>query len=513
MATEMRPAVKFIPIFLIVALLFGGAYYWNKSSGGALSSKLAPKSKSGVVPKGIFGGSKKDDGVIKVGVVTWGGYAGGQYFNGGFAASEASRYFKEYGIKVQFILLDDFDASRAAWKANEVNLLWSTIDAFPTEVGGLAEYNPKVVFQADWSRGGDAIVVKSGINTANDLLGKKIAVAFGTPSHTFLLYMLDASGLSSTDVEIISVKSAVDAANMFRSNGCDAAVVWAPDDEDCVTQVQGAKILMNTKKAQYIIADIFYAKAEWIASHQKELNALVEGWMIGAGEINSSDVAKRKAASILAAGLGQPEDFCYNAINNTRLCTAGDNRRFFGITSWTGVTGERLYNKMTKVYRAINFITGQVPAFDAVVNTSAILALSPDLANQAPEGEVTYRAADAVKAKVVATKSVTINFASGSAVLEVNARTVIDFKIVDLIQMSTNMLRIEGNTDNVGSEAMNVQLSKKRAQAIASYLTTKYQVPASRIQSVGNGPNKPVGDNTTEEGREKNRRVDVILLD
>ena len=52
--------------------------------------------------------------------------------------------------------------------------------------------------------------------------------------------------------------------------------------------------------------------------------------MIGASEINNSETSKRKAAKILTDGLGMPED-CYDAINNVRLTTHGDNKDFFGL--------------------------------------------------------------------------------------------------------------------------------------------------------------------------------------
>jgi len=60
---------------------------------------------------------------IRVGVVTWGGYAGGEYFNRGFKPNGDSRYLKEYGFNVEFKVLDDFNASRDAWKSDKVDLL------------------------------------------------------------------------------------------------------------------------------------------------------------------------------------------------------------------------------------------------------------------------------------------------------------------------------------------------------------------------------------------------------
>ena len=188
--------------------------------------------------------SSSDGDVIKIGVVTWGGYAGGQYFNEGFKANSKSRFYKDYGFKVEFKVLDDFNASRSAWKAGEVDLLWATIDAFTTEAGGLwNEFEPQVIFQADWSRGGDAVVVRRGINKVSDLKGKKIAFAEMTPSHTFLLWLLEAGNMNPNDIQAVKVASAIDAADLFKKGQVDAAVVWSPDDADCVAKVTGSKIL------------------------------------------------------------------------------------------------------------------------------------------------------------------------------------------------------------------------------------------------------------------------------
>ena len=88
--------------------------------------------------------TKGSSDVINIGVVTWGGYAGGQYFNEGFQANTNSRYYKEYGFKVNFEVLDDFDASREAFKNGNIDLLWATIDALPTEMEGLGNFDPRL---------------------------------------------------------------------------------------------------------------------------------------------------------------------------------------------------------------------------------------------------------------------------------------------------------------------------------------------------------------------------------
>ena len=80
---------------------------------------------------------------------------------------------KNMDIDVEFVLNDDVDASLNAWKAGDIDLHWYTIDAFPTILDGLKDYDPVALWQADWSRGGDAIVARRGINSVGDLRGQR----------------------------------------------------------------------------------------------------------------------------------------------------------------------------------------------------------------------------------------------------------------------------------------------------------------------------------------------------
>jgi len=69
---------------------------------------------------------------------------------------------------------------------------------------------------------------------------------------------------------------------------------------------------------------------------------------------------------------------------------------------------------------------------------------------------------------------------------------------------------IVGHTDNVGTPASNMELSKQRAAAVVNALVTKYQIATNRLDSAGVGPFSPVATNRTEEGRAKNRRVELV---
>jgi outer membrane protein OmpA-like peptidoglycan-associated protein len=71
-------------------------------------------------------------------------------------------------------------------------------------------------------------------------------------------------------------------------------------------------------------------------------------------------------------------------------------------------------------------------------------------------------------------------------------------------------LAVEGNTDSVGTESFNQQLSQQRAEGVRTYLTQQ-GVPESSTTAAGFGKNRPISSNDTSEGRQQNRRVELIV--
>lgn len=73
-------------------------------------------------------------------------------------------------------------------------------------------------------------------------------------------------------------------------------------------------------------------------------------------------------------------------------------------------------------------------------------------------------------------------------------------------------IRIEGHTDSTGNPQSNMVLSEKRAAAVKAYLETKHKIDGNRMEIQGFGDTKPVSDNSTPEGRQANRRVELVKL-
>ena len=84
-------------------------------------------------------------------------------------------------------------------------------------------------------------------------------------------------------------------------------------------------------------------------------------------------------------------------------------------------------------------------------------------------------------------------------------------EIAKLLQDHADLkLYVVGHTDNQGAFDMNMDLSRRRGDAVVKVLTDKYSVAPARLRSAGDGPTSPVASNDTEDGRSKNRRVELV---
>ncbi|TMB25939.1 MAG: OmpA family protein [Deltaproteobacteria bacterium] len=105
-----------------------------------------------------------------------------------------------------------------------------------------------------------------------------------------------------------------------------------------------------------------------------------------------------------------------------------------------------------------------------------------------------------------------INFDTGKATITPDSAATLQ-QIAELLSRNTGWkLRIEGHTDDVGHAKDNLVLSRKRAEAVRDWLVAKAKVAAARLETKGLGDTKPVAGNDTDDGRAKNRRVELVKL-
>lgn len=104
-----------------------------------------------------------------------------------------------------------------------------------------------------------------------------------------------------------------------------------------------------------------------------------------------------------------------------------------------------------------------------------------------------------------------IEFESGKATLTASGKTILDQMSVALLKLKDSKVEVIGHTDNAGSRAGNLSLSQARADAVKAYVASRGVAPDA-IAVSGEGPDRPVADNRTVDGRARNRRIEFRVL-
>jgi NitT/TauT family transport system substrate-binding protein len=443
--------------------------------------------------------------------------------NDGLEPNENSELYKKYGLKVQIKKIDVSEDVRNALQSGAIDLAYCTVDAFPTAMGSqskLLESNVEVIMEVNQSHGADAIVARKGITKVSDLKGKTVAYAVGTASHTLLINTLETEGLTMKDITSKEVTDGIEAANAFKAGAVDAAAVWSPDDRDIVKEVQGSSILISTAVATGIIKDGLIAKREVAEKKYEDILKFMNAWLDANGRANSDKGYKEDALKAFAKAFDFPEDVALASGEGIYFSTINDNINFFELNpTFTGITGEKMYQRMAVKYTEAGLAKG-VAAWRSVSNPKFVEELQKNQTFVSSASQKAYKgrqfevATAAVKTQAAqASKVVSIEFPSNSAALDDDDKSVIEREIKDLAQAFEGAyLRVEGNTDNTGSTATNEKLSLERAKAVVRYLVNEYKFDENKFIVVGNGPNKPVADNSTEEGKAQNRRTEFQFI-
>lgn len=465
---------------------------------------------------------------LRVGVVTWPGYAGGITANNGFKPNKNSIFWKNHKLLVEFMLMEDVDARAKAFASgrNEgVDIVWSTVDFWANELPGFIKGGVKAraIMQVDWSRGGDAIVADQSIHRIEDLKGKRISLALFTPSHWLLEYSLENSSLDEAEQvkivkNLVGKNASPDARIDFVSGKVDAAVVWEPDVTEALQKRSGSHILLSSKTAANLIADVMVAREDFIAQHPDVIKAFVQGWLDGTVEANRNNELAVKLLmenEPLYKDLG--EQATREGLSTVKWADLADNTKMFGLDGSEPLF-DRIFKQASRAWVTRGYISQTVLPADAKDDRflkQIYAAVPKESRPEAQREEFKFPEkppVEIVGASAIMTKPLNIYFATASSALDANAQQLLDQVALTGQTYSNAYLRVEGNTDSVGNAQRNLALSEARARAVVDYLVKRYSFNASRFIPKGNGPNKPVATNNTVEGRAKNRRTDIEVV-
>lgn len=478
------------------------------------------------------------DNTVRMALNVWAGWAPLIYANGGLAAGKVWKAAGGKDFKLELVLIDDPVAMRDAYAAGDIHIGWATLDMLPLMLDGLRRDSrtmPRVFQQVDFSNGGDGIVVRENIRTIADLRGKSIVLAQNSPSQFFVLNALINGGLQPGDVEFKYTQDAFQAAAAFNADKSISAVVsWAPDIYN-LSEVRGNKMLVTTATANKLIADVWFARADFAKDNPAIIEGLVRGIFDGM-EALKEDAAKQQVAKLMATGYSIPETDALSMLGDAHSTNYAENKDFF-LNQNNPANFERLWNTAYYLYRKIGAISTPV-AFDQVMDFSVIKKLEsePKYANQKNEYQVQFAPSTASQIQgesdEILTKTVVIHFYPNSWDLKRMVTKTVNGKETQVLydpnvdavveeignlagQYGAARVVIEGHTDasmqGTVPPGLVQELSLNRANAVKEALVRKFtSLQPNQFVTAGKGWDRPA-DPSDPANHAKNRRVEVKI--
>lgn len=460
---------------------------------------------------------------LRVGITSWPGYAGGIVANNGFRPDKDSIYYSKYNLCVEFLLMEDVDARAKAFARggrDGVDIVWSSVDFWANELPGFLKngISARVIMQVDWSQGGDAIVADSSIRRIEDLYQKRISLALFTPSQWLLEFslqnsLLDKSKQAEIVRDLVGKNASPDARADFVAGKVDAAVVWEPDVTAALMKRPNSHILVSSREARKLIADLMVAREDFLHEHPDVIQAFVSGWLVdgttAAARHPDTMVRLLMESEPLYKDLG-PEITLRNLMT-VRLANLADNIEMFNLDNKDlQPLFDRLYAAAGIAWLERGYIAAFIRPADAKDDSFVRRLYSSLGTNRTALAFPQSPAAETLQ--VLVSKPTDVWFRQSSYELDAVAMSRLD-KEVSLLPatFSSAYIRVEGNTDNSGNSFRDRELSRMRAQAVVDYLVTRYDYPRNQFIVVGNGSDRPIAPNNTAQNRAKNRRIDIAV--
>lgn len=305
----------------------------------------------------------------------------------------------------------------------------------------------------------------------------------------------------------------------------NGTATWTPGDVKVAMKRGGLVAVASTKEYMWQMPAVIIGNKQWNAANSTTVQNLLAASFEGAESIRSNRANLMKAGAINAE-IFKEENAAYWVkyfegvteidktgipieLGGSSVNTLGDNAFLFGLAG-----NDNLYKRVYTVFGNIMVkyypdVMPKLVPYENVVNTRYLQALLSSAKGSVVVQKQTYGPTNSTFAK----RSVSIEFETGKTTFTGRAVTQLN-DLLDQISVSGLTVQINGHTDNVGNTDSNLVLSKKRAEAVKSWLMANASstFPDERIKARGYGDTAPIAGNNTAEGRAQNRRVEVILL-
>jgi outer membrane protein OmpA-like peptidoglycan-associated protein/ABC-type nitrate/sulfonate/bicarbonate transport system substrate-binding protein len=337
--------------------------------------------------------SVRSAGPTQLPVITWGGDIATIHANGGGTTQKGS-IFDEERLSLEIFREDNFVTQAQKCFDGETPYLRGTMGMINTAAPLFASRGINLVpfYQLTWSTGGDAMVVRGNIKRVRDLRGKKIAIQAYGPHIDYLGKILADEGLTFREVTLVWLPDltlppydtkgvATDPASAMRADpSIDAAMVIIPDalaltsggnvGTGAEMSVKDAKILLTTKTASRIIADVYAVRSDYLDRNRREVEKLTHGLLRGQEALEKLMKQKSSRQAEHLQLLGKAADILLGSPQAT-----ADAEALLGDCEFVGYPGNVAFFTGQGTLRSFERLTSEIQS--ALINLGLLSAKVP----------------------------------------------------------------------------------------------------------------------------------------
>jgi OmpA-OmpF porin, OOP family len=314
----------------------------------------------------------------------------------------------------------------------------------------------------------------------------------------------------------------------------NGVVTWTPGDVTVAQKKGGLVSIVSTKEYSSQMPNVIIGIDKWMQDNRPVVEGMLSAIFEGSDQVRSNPQAFRHAAQVSADAYQEDgADAAYwqryfNVVNErdakgltvelggSAVNNLADNMLLFGLAEGSS----NLFGATYRVFGDIVVaqypdLVPSYPKVEQILDTSyfeGIARRAGPTTTAVAAAKPTFEATAPVR-EVVSRRAWNITFDSGRATFTPSAERELDQLLRDLLVAGGAVVEVHGHTDSAGNPQANMSLSEERAFAVKSWLERQSPVnfPEGRVRVFSHGQENPVAPNSTEEGRARNRRVEIVI--